>query len=128
MYSTLSGGSQQQPATALLYKIKQLEFQIKSSSGPSLSMNLGIGLVPASPSALTTEIKELTASFTQLSARQDNVYACIGQDVVEIGGVTFESLRQTAEWVRFHLPSGAYFDFMEVIALLDALGGVYLSN
>jgi len=73
LYSALSGGSQQQPATALLYKIKQLEFQIKPSSGHPLSMNLGIGLVPASPSALTTEIRELTASFTQLSARQDNV-------------------------------------------------------
>ena len=48
--------------------------------------------------------------------------------MVEIGGETFESLRQTAEWVRFHLPSGAYFDFNNVIALLDALGGVHLSN
>ena len=48
--------------------------------------------------------------------------------MIEIGGETFESLRQTAEWVRFHLPSSAYFDFMEFIALLDVLGGVYLSN
>ena len=48
--------------------------------------------------------------------------------MVEIGDVIFESLRQTAEWVRFHVPSGAYFDFNNVIALLDALGGVHLSN
>ena len=128
MYSTLSGGSQQSPAATLSSKIKQLELQVKSSSGSLLAMNLGTCLIPPSPSALSTELRELTASFSQPSARQDNLQAYIGQDVVEIGGVTFESLRQTTAWVKVHLPSGAYFDFNNAITLLDALGSVHLSN
>ena len=48
--------------------------------------------------------------------------------MVEIGSVTFESLRQKTAWTKAHLPSGAYFDFNDVITLLDALGSVHLSN
>ena len=91
-------------------------------------MNLGTGLVPVSHSVLSTVIQELTASFDQLSAKQDNLQACIGQDVVEIGGVNFESLRETTAWVKVHLPLGTYFDFNDVITLLDAPGSVHLSN
>ena len=91
-------------------------------------MNLGTGLVPVSHSVLSTVIQELTASFAQLSARQGILQAYIGQDVVEIGGVNFESLRETTAWVKVHLPLGTYFDFNDMITLLDALGSVHLSN
>ena len=50
------------------------------------------------------------------------------QEVVVLGGVKFESLRQTTQWVRANLPSGAYHLFHDTPTLLDAFDGSHLST
>ena len=52
----------------------------------------------------------------------------IGQEVVVLGGVKFESLRQTTQWVRTNLPSGAHHLFHDTPTLLDAFDGSHLST
>ena len=63
-----------------------------------------------------------------LGADHQELQASIGQHMVEIRGVKFESLRQTTAWITSNLPSGSYHVFMDVITLLDALGSSHLSD
>ena len=60
----------------------------------------------------------------QLITLHKELYACIGQDVVEIGGggIKFESLPQTINLIQTHNPSCSYHVFMDMNTLLDDLG------
>ena len=71
---------------------------------------------------------ELQSHFKLLSVSHTSLKACIGQHVVVIGGVKFESRLQTVAWVEKHLPSAAYFVFNDVITVLDSLVSYRLSN
>ena len=66
---------------------------------------------PPAPSSSSTKILELNAKFSRLEALHSYLKASIGQDVLIFGGVTFESLRKTTQWLRQNLPSGEYHLF-----------------
>ena len=59
---------------------------------------------------------------------QNNLQSFIGQGVVEVGGVKFESLPQTIAWVNINLLSGSYHVFMDLNRLRDALASSHLSD
>ena len=61
-----------------------------------------------------------------LGADHQELQASIGQHMVDIRGVKFESLRQTTAWITSNLTSGSYHVFMNVNTLLDALGSSHL--
>ena len=52
----------------------------------------------------------------------------MGYEAVEIGGIQFQSLRQTIGWVRDELPSFAYFVFQDTVTLLDMIASTNRSD
>ena len=63
-----------------------------------------------------------------MEASYSNLKSSIGQEVVSLGGVKFEFLRQTTQWVRQHLPSGEYHLFQDPSTLLDSFSSSYLTT
>ena len=61
-----------------------------------------------------------------LGVDHQELQASIGQHVVKIDGVKFESLHQTTAWITSNLPSFSYHVFMDVNTLLDAIGSSHL--
>ena len=128
-----SGGVNKPQAAALSDRlnrmstqIRQLELQLSISSS-SLG---GFGLLapPPVPPSSSTTIIELTANISRLEASYSNLKSSIGQEVVSLGGVKFESLRQTTQWVRQHLPSGEYHLFQDPPTLLDSFSSSHLTT
>jgi len=54
--------------------------------------------------------------------------ACIGQLLVEIGGVRFESLPKPTAWVRTYLLSGAEYLLLDAPILLDMVTSSNMSD
>ena len=122
-----SGGVNKPQAAALSDRlnrmstqIRQLELQLSISSS-SLG---GFGLLapPPVPPSSSTTIIELTANISRLEASYSNLKSSIGQEVVSLGGVTFEFLRQTTQLVRQYLPSG------DSPTLLDSFSSSHLTT
>lgn len=70
----------------------------------------------------------MQTQIRQLFSLQKELQVCIGQDVVEIGGVNFKLLPQTITWVKSHLTSSSYHVFIGTNTLLYALGSSNLSD
>ena len=64
--------------------------------------SFGLGNVPPPPQYLpsTSTLGVVQAQIIQLFSLQKELQACIGQDVMEIGGVKFDSLPQKIDWVN----------------------------
>ena len=133
MYSVYSGGVTKQPAEALAArliklstKISTLEHHVYLSS--SSSFGLGNVSVPPLTSLSISEYGVVKTQIVQLLSLQKELRTCIGQDIVEIGGVKFESLPQTIAWVQSQVHSGSYHVSMDMNTLLDVLGSSHLSD
>ena len=70
----------------------------------------------------------MQTQIRQLFSLKKELQVCIGQDVVEIGGVKFKFLPQTITWVQSHLTSSSYHVFIGTDTLLYALGSSNLSD
>ena len=127
LYAACSGGLIQPPAAALTSRLNNLASRICFFSVGSLPPLGSSPLLPP-PSVFSTRIHLLEATVVQLSVDHKNIQTYIGHDVVEIGGIIFEYIRQTTAWVVTHLPSPEYFIFNDVIIIFDALGSIHLSN
>ena len=111
LYNICSSGVSKPPAAALSERLNRMSQQIRQLElQPSiLSSSLGgfdLPVPPPVPPSSSTTIMELTANISRLEASYSNLKSSIGQEVVSLGGVKSESLRQTTQWVRQHLPSG----------------------
>ena len=81
----------------MTHQIRRLELQ---PSLPSSSLgSFNFTAPPSIPSSSSTKILELNAKFSRLEASYSNLKSSIGQEVVILGGVKFESLLQTTQWV-----------------------------
>ena len=69
---------------------------------------------------------ELQHHFKLFSASHKPLKACIGQHMVDIGGVKFKSRLQTVAGVEKNLPSASFFFFNAVITVLDSLVSSHL--
>ena len=77
---------------------------------------------------MSTELLIVKTPLHQLEKLQCKLQTSIGQEVVDIGKVKFESLPKTTAWIRSHLLSETYFVFHDSITLLDDLDTLYLSD
>ena len=84
-------------------------------------------LVPLSTS-IDTKLAALTAEIASLRESHHELTTRMGYEAVEIGGIQFQSLRQTIGWVRDELPSFAYFVFQDTVTLLDMIGSTNRSD
>lgn len=80
------------------------------------------------PSASISELNILTTRVDALGVSRQALQVSIGQYIVNIDGVKFESLLQTTYLVTSNLPSESYHIFMYVNNLLDAHGSSYLPD
>ena len=114
--------------TIRLNKIGLRLSSLEQNIQPISSAGLGSIMAPTQPSQFSTQLVELQSHFKLLSASHTSLKTCIGQHVVDIGGVKFESRLQTVAWVEKQLPSAAYFVFNDVIMVLDSLVSSHLSD
>ena len=140
LYSVCSGGENKPPAEALTSRLNRmtrslqtLELQSSTPSssfslGNGSSFHLGNGTLPPPPSSSSTALLELQGLVSSIESQIIDLKSSISQEVVVLGGVKFESLRQTTQWVRANLPSGAYHLFHDTPTLLDAFDGSHLST
>ena len=71
---------------------------------------------------------ELNTKFSRLEASYSYLNSSIGQEVVILGCVKFESLRQTTQWAIEHLPSGEYHILQDSPTLLNSFSASHLST
>ena len=84
-------------------------------------------LVPLSTS-IDTKLAALTAEIASLRESHHELTTRMGYEAVEIGGIQFQSLRQTIGWVRDELPSLAYFVFQDTVTLFAMIGSINRSD
>ena len=85
-----------------------LEHHVTSST-PVFS--LGHQYVSPLPYPSTSELGAIKAQVLHLSQDHRDLQACLSHDMVDLGGVNFESLLRTIAWVTTNLPSGLYTTF-----------------
>ena len=132
LYSVCFGGVANKPAEALAARLNALSTRllILDNHVARSSSSFGLGNIAPPPlsSPSTSALGVVQTQISQLFSLQKELQACIGQDVMEIGGVKFESLPQTITWVNSQLSSESYHVFMDMNTLLDALGSSHLSD
>ena len=133
--SFCSGGPGKQTGEAIalhlhniVARVQRLELSQRESSSPSFSSQLGSVTIPPSSTLVESKLASVSADLVLIRSNLDDLSSRIGQEVIEIGGVQFQSLSQTIAWVRQELPSNAYFVFQDVMTLLDLLGTSNLSD
>ena len=112
LYSTISGGSSQPPAVMLALSLEKIDLRLSSlERNPQYHSSGGLSSIvsPPPPSHFSSKLVEIKNHFKLLSTSHKSLKACIGQYVVDIGGVNFESRLQTVASVEKYLPSAAYF-------------------
>ena len=94
LYAECSGGSTKLPVAALASRlnIMSTKLAILSVAGSS---SLGSSHLPPPPLSDSTRLVSLEATVRNLTADHKNLQVCIGNNVVDIGGVLFESAHQT---------------------------------
>ena len=127
LHAACSGGSTKATAANLPSRLNLISTKLSSLSVDDVS-SLGSSHLFPPPSSDSTRLLSLESTVRHLTADHKNLQACIGNNVVDIGGVMFELVHQTTAWVTKFLPSAEYFTFNDVITLLDALGSIHLSN
>ena len=127
LYAACSGGSTKLPVAALASRLNIMSTKLATLSVAGGS-SLGSSHLSPSPSSDSTRLLSLESTVRHLTADHKNLQACISNNLVDIGGVMFDSVNQTTAWVSKYLPSAEYFTFNDVITLLDDLGSIHLSN
>ena len=126
------GGITNKPAEAFASRLNSFStsLSILDNHVARSQSSFGLGNVVPSPlsSHSTSSLDVVQAQISQLFSLQKKLQACIGQVVVELGGVKFESPPQTIAWVKSNLPSDSYHVFMDLNTLLDALRSSHLSD
>ena len=128
--SFCSGGSEKQMGEAVALHLHNIIARLQClelvPSPPSFS---SLGSTPLAPpsSLIGSRLISVSKEINLLRSNLDDLSSRIGQEVIEIGGVQFQSLAQTIAWVRRELPSNAYFVFQDMMTLFDLLGTTNLS-
>ena len=84
----------------MIQQLFVLEHHVASSTPV---FGLGHQSVSPLPSPSSSELKTINAQVLQLSKDYRNLQACFDYDTVDLGGVKFESLAQTIDWVTTNL-------------------------
>ena len=102
LYAACSGGGTKPPAVALASRLNIMSTKLATLSVAGVS-SLSFSHLPPPPSSDSTRLLSLEATARHLTADHKNLQVCIGNNVVDTGGVMFESDHQTTIYdKKFH--------------------------
>ena len=107
-------------------KISALQYHESSSTSSEFGLDSVAALI--SPPSSVSELSVLTTKMNVLTIGHKELQLSIGQDMMIIESVKFESLPQSTAWFVANLSSRSYHVFTYMNTFLDVLDSSHMSD